>query len=77
MKKMLWSSVVLIGLSGLVSGCAMVASLGSNSNANTPPTSAAGVYFMEPVDGATVTSPFKVKFGLKGMEIKQIGRAHV
>ena len=69
MKKMLWSSVVLIGLSGLFSGCAMVASPG----ANTPPTSAAGVYFMEPIDGATVTSPFKVKFGLKGMELKPAG----
>ena len=73
MKKMSWSSVVLIGLSGLLGGCAMVAKLGAGPGANTPPTSAAGVYFMEPVDGATVTSPFKVKFGLKGMEIKPAG----
>ncbi len=28
---------------------------------------------MEPADGATVTSPFKVKFGVKGMEIKPAG----
>ena len=73
MKKMLWSSAILFSLSGLFSGCAMVTNPGSNINANSPPTTAAGVYFMEPVDGATVTSPFKVKFGLKGMEIKPAG----
>lgn len=32
-----------------------------------------GVYFVEPADGATVTSPFKVKFGVKGMEIRPAG----
>jgi hypothetical protein len=32
-----------------------------------------GVYFVEPADGATVSSPFKVKFGLKGMDIRPAG----
>ena len=73
MKKVLWSSAVLISLSGLFGGCAMVANQDASLNANAPPASSAGVYFMEPVDGATVTSPFKVKFGLKGMEIKPAG----
>lgn len=77
MKKMLWSSAMLLGLSGLFSGCAMVASPGANAgpnlDANLAPASGAGVYFLEPVDGATVTSPFKVRFGLKGMEIKPAG----
>ena len=39
---------------------------------NTAPTGK-GVYFIEPADGAAVTSPFTVKFGLKGMEIKPAG----
>lgn len=32
-----------------------------------------GVYFIEPADGATVPSPFKVKFGLRGMDVKPAG----
>jgi hypothetical protein len=31
------------------------------------------VSFVEPADGATVTSPFKVKFGVTGMDIKPVG----
>jgi len=31
------------------------------------------VSFVEPSDGATVTSPFKVKFGVSGMDIKPVG----
>lgn len=31
------------------------------------------VSFVEPVDGATVTSPFKVKFAVSGMEVKPAG----
>lgn len=31
------------------------------------------VSFLEPSDGATVTSPFKVKFAVSGMEIKPAG----
>ena len=33
----------------------------------------AKVSFLEPVDGAKVKSPFKVKFGLKGMTISPAG----
>ena len=69
MKKILCSSAVLLAVSVLFSGCAMVA----NPGANVAPASGTGVYFMEPVDGATVTSPFKVRFGLKGMEVKPAG----
>ena len=35
--------------------------------------SAQSVSFVEPADGATVTSPFKVKFAVNGMEIKPAG----
>ena len=31
------------------------------------------VSFVEPADGATVTSPFKVKFAVSGMDIKPAG----
>jgi len=40
---------------------------------NTLPSAAQGVYFIEPVDGSTVSSPVKVKFGLKGMTVKPAG----
>ncbi|NHZ88975.1 DUF4399 domain-containing protein [Massilia sp. CCM 8733] len=35
--------------------------------------SAQSVSFVEPADGATVKSPFKVKFAVEGMEIKPAG----
>lgn len=38
-----------------------------------PSPDGASVFFVEPTDGATVTSPFTVKFGLKGMEIAPAG----
>ncbi|TFW11696.1 DUF4399 domain-containing protein [Massilia arenosa] len=34
---------------------------------------AQSVAFVEPADGATVTSPFKVKFGVDGMAVKPAG----
>jgi hypothetical protein len=35
--------------------------------------SAQSVSFSEPADGATVTSPFKVKFAVSGMDVKPAG----
>jgi hypothetical protein len=34
---------------------------------------AQSVSFLEPADGATVTSPFKVRFAVNGMEVKPAG----
>lgn len=34
---------------------------------------AQSVRFLEPVDGATVSSPFKVRFAVDGMEVKPAG----
>lgn len=34
---------------------------------------AQSVSFVEPVDGATVSSPFKVKFAVNGMEVRPAG----
>ena len=39
----------------------------------TPSPAGAEVYFISPKDGATVTSPFLVQFGLKGMGIAPAG----
>ena len=38
-----------------------------------PAPEGAGVYFIEPADGATVQSPFKVSFGLHGMGVAPAG----
>lgn len=38
-----------------------------------PAPEGAGVYFIEPADGATVPSPFKVSFGLHGMGVAPAG----
>ena len=62
MSRMLW---LLLGAA--LAGCA------SSPNPNQVPESDKGVYFIEPTNGATVSSPFKVRFGLKGMEIKPAG----
>jgi len=41
----------------------------------TPSPKGAEVYFITPADGATVTSPVTVKFGLKGMGVAPAGIA--
>ena len=41
--------------------------------AQMPPKADQSVYFIEPKDGATVTSPFKVVFGVKGMAVEPAG----
>jgi Domain of unknown function (DUF4399) len=56
-----------------LSACGLFGGSSTAPNPNSPPAGEKGVYFMEPADGATVTSPFKVKFGVKGMEIKPAG----
>jgi hypothetical protein len=42
----------------------------------TPSAPGAVVYIDEPANGATVTSPFTVKFGLKGMGVAPAGLNH-
>ncbi len=43
------------------------------SCAQMQPVPAQSVWFVEPKDGATVTSPFKVVFGVKGMAVEPAG----
>lgn len=59
-------------VTGLV-GCASAPPV----NPNVPPPTGKGVYFIEPADGAVVSSPFKVKFGLLGMAVKPAGEQMV
>lgn len=40
---------------------------------NDVPSAPQGVYFVSPADGATVASPVKVQFGVKGMAVKPAG----
>lgn len=55
---------------GFVVAAAAAAVLGCAAPASAPQRS---VYFIEPADGAQVASPFKVKFGLRGMAIRPAG----
>ena len=56
-----------------VTAAAVLAGCAAPSNPNQAPAAAQGVYFMEPANGATVNSPFRVRFGVKGMEVQAAG----
>lgn len=43
------------------------------ADASQPAAAAPGVYIVAPADGATVSSPFKVQFGVKGMAVAPAG----
>jgi len=62
-----WTCAIGLSVLALLAGCA------APSNPNQAPAAAQGVYFMEPVNGATVTSPFKVKFAVKGTQVQAAG----
>ncbi|MES2152197.1 MAG: DUF4399 domain-containing protein [Pseudomonadota bacterium] len=55
---------------GLIHRCVVAAALMAGAAA---PAWAQSVSFIEPADGATVSSPFKVKFAVAGMELKPAG----
>jgi hypothetical protein len=55
------SMLLVLGLGGCMKNC------------NKEGASAKRVFFVEPVDGATVPSTFAVKFGLEGMKIRPAG----
>lgn len=51
-----------------------LASCGQESEMKrTPSPAGAKVFFIEPADGATVTNPVTVKFGIEGMEVAPAG----
>lgn len=51
----------------------LLAATGVWAQERTPSPPGAEVYFISPKDGATVTSPFLVQFGLKGMGVAPAG----
>ena len=60
-KKNLFTAAAAIGLSlGMLAGCAT-------------PAPSQSVSILEPADGATVASTFKVRFGVKGMNVAPAG----
>lgn len=57
----------------VAAGLAVVAALLVAACTTASTQSQKSVYFIEPKDGATVSSPFKVVFGVKGMEVEPAG----
>src|SRR5215475_3198154 len=56
-----------------VSAALVLAAVVAWAEERTPSPPGAEVYFISPKDGATVTSPFVVQFGLKGMGVAPAG----
>lgn len=65
MKRLLLAAAITLGLTAIA-----VAKID-----RTPSPAAAEVYIIAPADGATVTSPVTVRFGLKGMGVAPAGIA--
>lgn len=65
MKRLLLAAAITLGLTAIA-----VADIN-----RTPSPAGAEVYFIAPADGATVTSPVTVRFGLKGMGVAPAGIA--
>ncbi len=62
-KNTLWIAAVVMALTSTVHA----------ATGNVPSAAAQGVSIVAPADGATVSSPFKVQFGVKGMTVKPAG----
>jgi predicted small lipoprotein YifL len=63
MKHLIAAALLALALSGC----------GPSGPKGTPSPPGAKVFFIEPKDGATVTSPVTVKFGIEGMEVVPAG----
>lgn len=61
------------GASLLAAGAVLLGACAAATDPNKAPAASQGVFFVAPINGATVTSPFAVRFGLKGMEIRPAG----
>ena len=57
----------------LAAGTVLLGACAAATDPNQAPAATPGVYFVTPVNGSTVSSPFMVRFGLKGMEIRPAG----
>lgn len=54
-------------------GVSLAATLATGSRDAAYAKDKGGVYWLSPADGATVESPFKVKMGVKGLEVVPAG----
>jgi hypothetical protein len=52
---------------------AILAACGPEAPKGTPSPAGAKVFFIEPADGATLSSPVKVRFGIEGMDVVPAG----
>ncbi|HQW81260.1 MAG TPA: DUF4399 domain-containing protein [Pseudomonadota bacterium] len=68
MMRLLLSSLVLLSAAAFAADVA--------APVPTPAPAGAGVYFIEPTDGAIVKQEFTVRFGLHGMGVAPAGIAH-
>lgn len=62
--------IALLGVATALAGCASTMTDPASAPASDP---AASVSFIEPLDGATVSGPFKVKFAVSGMRVRTAG----
>lgn len=69
MKRLFIAGAIAMGLAAVAVAVAVA------QVKRTPSPAGAEVYFIAPTDGATVTSPVTVKFGLKGMGVAPAGIA--
>ena len=60
-------------LIGILLVAATISASAADPGLSTPSAPGADVYFISPGDGSTVTSPFTVRFGLKGMGVAPAG----
>lgn len=57
----------------VIATCALVATVAFAQLTRAPSPQGAELYFISPTDGATVTSPVTIRFGLKGMGVAPAG----
>jgi hypothetical protein len=57
----------------LAASAVLLGACAAATDPNKVPAANQGVFFVAPLNGVTVTSPFVVRFGLKGMEVRPAG----
>jgi hypothetical protein len=63
-------------LAPLLAICIALSALAADAPKRTPAPAGAGVYFITPKDGETISGPVTVRFGLRGMGVAPAGVAN-
>lgn len=74
---MLHTSHRLLVTFAIVAGCAVAAGAQAKKSTKAPAAKHPRVFFVEPKNGATVTSPVHMKFGSSGIEISPVPAGEV